>query len=405
MTDGKFIPYGRQSIDQADIEAVVRVLKSDYLTQGPAVAEFESKLADFLGVEYAIACANGTAALHLIALALGIGPGDGWITSPLTFVATANAARYVGATPVFADVDETGCLDPAAVPAAVEKARSLGLVPRVLAGVDLAGQPADWAGLMEMAEESGLSLVDDACHALGGRWRDGDDWRLLGDGKTALLTAFSFHPVKHVATGEGGAITTNDPALAEKLKILRTHGVTKADPVQTEMAQDPEGRVNPWYYEQRYLGFNYRLTDIQAVLGTSQLTKLEGFLARRRLIAKKYDQALAGLDHIKPLARRAEIEHAYHLYPVRIDFKALSRTRAQVMSRLSEMGIGTQVHYIPVHLQPDFRETLGTGPGNCPRAEAIYEELLSLPMYPALTDLEQDRVIAALIDLDSGRLC
>ncbi len=398
--DLKFIPYGRQEIEGADVEAVVKVLLSDFLTQGPAVEKFESDLAEYLGAREVVACANGTAALHLTALGLGVGPGDAWITTPLTFLATANAARYVGAVPIFADVDKAGCLDPGEVPRAVDKARSMGLTPRVLAAVDYAGHPADWAGLEQAAKEYGLILVDDACHGLGGWWLDQKgEQRFLGDGDTAKATVFSFHPVKHVATGEGGAVATNDPELARSLRLFRSHGATKENILLPELALDAEGRPNPWYYEQQVLGYNYRLTDLQAALGSSQLLRVEGFLKKRRALAARYDQALGDLDFIRPLDRRSNVAHAFHLYPVLIDFPALELTRAQVMRRLFELGIGTQVHYIPVHLQPDFRNHLGTGPGDCPRAEELYQQLLSLPMYPGLNEGDQDRVLAALEEL------
>lgn len=396
----KFIPYGRQSIDGADVEAVVQVLLSDFLTQGPAVEKFECGLAEYLGVREVVACANGTAALHLTALGLGIGPGDAWITSPLSFLATANAARYVGATPVFADIDRAGCLDPGEVAGAVERARAMGLTPKVLAGVDYAGQPADWSGLEEAAGEHGLILVDDACHGLGGWWLDKKgNKRYLGDGETAKATVFSFHPVKHLATGEGGAVTTNDPGLAKALRMLRSHGMTKENILQPELGLDQRGGPNPWYYEQKALGYNYRLTDLQAALGSSQLKRLPEFLEKRREIAEYYDEALEETELIRPLERHPNAAHAFHLYPVRIDFPGLGLSRAQVMRTLAEQGIGTQVHYIPIHLQPDYRKHLGTGPGDFPRAEALYEELLSLPMYPGLTPEEQERVIEALLDL------
>jgi len=393
----KSLPYSRQQVDEADIEAVVQVLRSDFLTQGPVVEQFEAGLARRVGAKEAVAVSSGTAALHLAALALDLGPGDAWITSPLTFLATANAPRYVGARPVFADVDETGCLDPASLPAAVERAKKDGLKPKVLAGVDYAGQPADWAALGEIAQGYGLSLVDDGCHALGGRWQNEEGrWRAIGGGKTAKLTAFSFHPVKAITTGEGGALTTDDGVLAARLRRLRSHGQTKAELVQPEMAADPGGRPNPWYYEQQELGFNYRLTDIQAALGLSQLSRLDEFLRRRRALAQVYDEFLAGNDLIRPLARRPGVEHAFHLYVVRVGFQEAGVSRAEVMDRLKRAGIKTQVHFVPIHLQPDYRKNLGTGPGDCPTAEALYQEILSLPLFPGMSDDDPERVVGAL---------
>ena len=393
----KPLPYSRQQVDEADIEAVVRVLRSDFLTQGPVVEEFEAGLAAQVGAKEAVAVSSGTAALHLAALALDLGPGDAWITSPLTFLATANAPRYVGARPVFADVDQTGCIDPTSLPAAIEQARKNGLKPKILVGVDYAGQPADWAGLGRIAQAHGLSLVDDGCHALGARWQDEEGrWRSIGGGKTAKLTAFSFHPVKAITTGEGGALTTDDEALAARLRRLRSHGTTKAEPVQPEMAADAGGRPNPWYYEQQELGLNYRLTDIQAALGLSQLSRLDEFLRHRRALAQAYDELLAGNDLIRPLARRPGVEHAFHLYVVRVGFQEAGVSRAEVMGRLKRAGIKTQVHFIPIHLQPDYRKNMGTGPGDCPTAEALYQDILSLPLFPGMNDSDPERVAKAL---------
>lgn len=369
----KSLPYSRQQVDEADIEAVVKVLRSDLLTQGPVVDRFEAALARRVGAEEAVAVSSGTAALHLSALVLGLGPGDAWITSPMTFLATANAPRYVGARPVFADVDETGCLDPASLPAAIAQALKNGLRPRVIAGVDFAGHPADWAALGQIATAHGLSLLDDGCHALGARWQDQySQWRNIGQDGTARLCAFSFHPVKAITTGEGGALTTDDPALAARLRQLRSHG------------QGLE------------LGFNYRLTDLQAALGLSQLSKLDYFLKKRRILAQVYDELLAGNDLIRPLARRSGVEHAFHLYVVRIGFQETGVSRTEVMERLNQAGIRTQVHYLPVHLQPDFRKNLGTGPGDCPAAEALYQEILSLPLFPGMSDDDPELVVGAL---------
>ena len=370
----EFIPYGRQAIDEEDLAAVRDVLTSDFLTTGPTVAAFEEAVAAKVGAGHGVAVSNGTAALHAAYHALGLGPGDEVIVPPMTFAATANAALYLGATPVFADVDpDTLLLDPAAAAAAVTPQT------RVIAGVDYAGQPCDWTRLRALADERGLALVADGCHALGAT---------LGDrsvGSLADLTVFSFHPVKHITTGEGGMVVTDREDLAAAMRIFRAHGIT-ADAA----ARDAQGT---WFYEMRDLGFNYRITDFQCALGISQLKRMDPWLARRRDLAAAYGAAFADVPGIRPLAVRDGLEHAWHLYVVRV------RERRRVFEGMRAAGIGVNVHYVPVHLHPYYRSNLGTGPGQCPVAEAAYEELLSLPMHQRLGDDQQARVVETLLDL------
>ena len=366
------IPYGRQHIDDDDIKAVAEALRSDYLTTGPRIGAFEQAVADFSDARFGVAVSNGTAALHAAMFALGIGPGDEVIVPPMTFAATANCVLYMGGTPVFADVDpDTLLIDPAKVEAAVTDRT------KAVIGVDYTGQPCDWTALGAVAKRRGLALVADGCHALGAT-QNGRKVGTLAD-----MTIYSFHPVKHVATGEGGMILTDNPALDEKLRNFRNHGIT-SDARTREQS-------GAWFYEMRELGYNYRMTDIQAALGLSQMQKLPGFLARRREIAARYDREFGGTK-VRPLAVRRDAEHAYHLYVVRIP------NRDAVYSKIREDGILAQVHYIPVHFHPYYRENLGTGEGLCPTAEAAYEEILSLPMYPDLTDDEQGFVIEKVLE-------
>lgn len=374
------IPYGRQWISEEDIAAVVEALRSDWLTQGPLVARFEEALAEACGARFAVAVANGTAALHLAALAAGFGPGDEVITSPNTFAASANCVLYAGGKPVFADIDaETYCLDPEAVRGRLSPATK-GLIP-----VHFAGQPCDMGALSAIAREHGLTVIEDAAHAIGATYQvDGETYR-VGACAHSAMTIFSFHPVKHVTTGEGGAITTNDPALYQKLVQLRTHGITR-DP---ERLTRNEG---PWYYEMQELGFNYRLTDFQCALGLQQLKRLDAFVARRRAIAAAYDQAFGPETELIVPLERAGATSAYHLYVVQ--FRTAERRK--VFERLRELGLGVNVHYIPVHLQPYYVRELGCRPGDCPQAEAYYGRAVSLPMYPGMTDEEIARVIAAV---------
>jgi perosamine synthetase len=364
-------------VDEEDIAAVVAVLRSDWLTCGPKVPAFERAVADAVRVREAVAVSSGTAALHAAMYALGVGPGDEVIVPPITFAATANCVLYRGATPVFADVEpDTLLLDPAAVE------RRITPRTRALIAVDYAGQACRYDELRDIAAHHGLALVADACHALGALYKG----RPVGS--LACLNVFSFHPVKHIATGEGGMVTTDDPDLARKLRLFRNHGIT-SDHRQREAA-------GSWFYEMVDLGYNYRMSDLQCALGISQLRKLPGWLRRRRRIARRYDEAFASLPAVCPLAVRPDVVHAYHLYVVRLGRSRASGDRGRVFAALRRAGIGVNVHYIPVHLHPFYRRRLGTGPGLCPVAEAAYEQILSLPLFPRMTDGDVEDVIGAV---------
>jgi UDP-4-amino-4,6-dideoxy-N-acetyl-beta-L-altrosamine transaminase len=395
-TELPFLPYGRHAIADDDIEAVTRVLRSDFLTTGPAVAEFEEAFARETGAAHAVACANGTAALHLAALALELGPGDHVVVPTITFLATANAVRFVGADVIFADVDpETGLMGAEELLAALAANRDKNI--RAVFPVHMAGRPANPEEVSAVARAAGLAIVEDACHALGTRYQTGDDWVSAGGCSHADMAAFSFHPVKTIASGEGGMVTTNDASLAARLTALRSHGITRdADAMQLQdQAFDASGTLNPWYYEMPEIGYNYRLSDIHAALGLSQLGKLVGFATRHRALAAVYDELLVPLaPTIVPVRNRPGTDPVQHLYQVLIDFPALDTTRATVMDALRADGIGTQVHYIPVHSQPYYRSRYGDF--NLPGAEAFYRRCLSLPFYPALTSDDAERVVDAL---------
>jgi perosamine synthetase len=370
------LPYGRHWVDDADVAAVVASLKSGWVTTGPPIARFEQAVAAQVGAARGVAVSSGTAALHAAMFAAGVGPGDEVIAPPLTFAATTNAALYLGGVPVFADVRaDTLTLDPA------EVERKLTPRTRAVVAVDYAGQPCDLDALRALTRPRGIALIEDAAHALGARYRG----RPLG--AIADLTVWSFHPVKHVTTGEGGMVTTDDAGLADRCVRFRNHGIT-TDAAQREAAGD-------WVYEMVDLGFNYRLTDLQCALGLAQLGKLEGFLARRETIAVHYHAALGGLTGLTLPAVAADVRHAWHLYPVLLDLERLSADRRTVFSALRAEGIGVNVHYIPVYWHPYYRG-LGYEKGLCPRAEAAYERLLSLPMFPAMTERDVDDVVTAM---------
>ncbi len=372
------LPYGRQTIEDADLAAVTEVLRGDWLTTGPKVAEFERAVAHFTGAAEAVAVNSGTAALHCAMAALNVGPGDEVVVPAITFAATANCVAYRGGTPVFADVDpDTLLIEPAGVEAR--------LTPRTKAviAVDYAGQPCDYDALREITGRRGLALVADACHALGATYRG----RPVGS--LADLSAFSFHPVKPITTGEGGMVTTGGAEWARRMRAFRNHGIT-TDHRQREAA-------GSWYYEMVELGFNYRLTDLQCALGLAQLPRLPAWLRRREEIAQRYHRAFAGSAAVRPLADLPERTHGRHLYVVRV-----AGDRKRVFAGLRERGVGVQVHYIPVHLHPFYRERFGTGPGLCPKAEAAYERILSLPIFPALSDADVDRVVAVVREVTEG---
>jgi perosamine synthetase len=371
------LPYGRQSIDESDIQAVVETLRSDWLTTGPKVTEFEEALAEWVGAKYAVSFSSGTAALHAAAFTAGLKSGDEAITSPMTFAATANCVLYQGATPVFADVSaDTLNLDPEQAAARVTS-RTKAILP-----VDYAGHPADLDSILKLAERHGLIVIEDACHALGAEYRG------RRAGSLAHMTVFSFHPVKHLTTGEGGMVTTDNPEFAETLRRFRNHGISSEARQRQSAGQ--------WHYEMVLLGFNYRLTDIACALGIQQLRKLEANLARRRQIAAQYTASFRSLPGVVPPSVRSEVNPAWHLYPIRLDLAKLSAGRSEVFRALRAENIGVNVHYIPVHQHPYYRDRFGYRGGEYPVAEAAYERLISLPMFHGMSDQDVEDVIAAV---------
>ena len=391
----KTLHYGSQYIDEDDINEVLSVLKSDFLSQGPAIKAFEEQMAACTGAGYCVAVSSGTAALHLAVKALDIEAGKEGITSPLTFVASSNSFIYNNLKPAFADIHEkTYCIDPAALKDKINKNTG------VIMPVHFAGQPARMRDIYETAEKQGIFIIEDAAHAIGSRFDDGS---LVGSCKYSHMTAFSFHPVKTITTGEGGAITTNDKNIYEKLLMLRNHGLTK-DPSKFKIhhskfiAEHPELH-GPWYYEMQELGFNYRMTDMQAALGKGQLRKSGDFVKRRRQIITAYNEAFKNLEWLTIPYERPGVFSAFHLYVIKIDFEGIKKTRAQVMAELKEKSINTQVHYIPVHLQPYYRDHYGFKEGDFPKAEHYYKQCLSIPLYPKMTDEDVQRVIDAVRDL------
>jgi len=371
------IPYGRQTVDEKDIEAVIEVLRSDWLTTGPKVAEFEDALARYVGAKYAVAVSSGTAALHCAMYALGIGPGQEVIVPTMTFAASVNCVVYQGGIPVFADVTaDTLLIDPQDVE------RKITPQTKAIIAVDYAGQPCDYDALREIADRHHLALVADACHSLGATYRG----RAVGS--LADLNVFSFHPVKHITTGEGGMITTDNEEYAKRLRIFRNHGI-----IYDARQREAQG---PWFYEMVDLGYNYRITDFQCALGKSQLQKLPRWLARRQEITRQYAAAFAELKGITPLVAKADVRHAYHLYVVRINQDEIGIGRGEFLQVLRSRGIGVHVHYVPVHLHPFYQNRFGTGRGLCPVAESAYEQILSLPMYPSMTDAEIRTVVHSI---------
>jgi perosamine synthetase len=385
------IPYSRQHIDEEDIKAVIEVLRSDWITQGPKIAEFEQRVAEYCSAKYAVAVSSGTAALHLACLAVGVGNGDEVITSPITFVASANCALYVGARPIFADIrPDTYCIDVEEIKKKITH-KTKAIIP-----VDFAGHPCDMDDINKIAKENGLIVIEDAAHSLGAGYR-GRKVGLLAD-----MTIFSFHPVKHITTGEGGMIVTNNKEYYEKLMLLRSHGITR----------NPDEFINrknafsltpgplpltphPWYYEMQELGFNYRITDFQCALGISQMGKLDSFIKRRREIAGAYDEAFKKANEIIIPAELPECRSSYHLYPVQI----LTPNRDAIFNSLCEKGIGVNVHYIPVHLQPHYRRAFGYEECDFPNAERYFKRCVSLPIHQMMTEKEVRYVIDSLRDM------
>jgi perosamine synthetase len=372
------LPYGTQWIDDADIEAVIQTLKSPFLTQGPKIKEFEEAVAQYVGATYAVAFANGTAALHGACYAAGIGEGDEVITTPMTFAASANCVRYCGGHVVFADID------PATYNIDVDKIRAaMTSKTKAIIPVDFTGQPVDLEDIMELARANHLVVIEDAAHSLGAEYRS----RKVG--AMADMTMFSFHPVKHVTTGEGGVITTNSEALYEKLLLFRSHGITR----NKELLEVRE--EGDWYYEMQDLGFNYRMTDIQAALGSSQLAKIDGFVARRREIAKQLTDAFEKHPAIITPFQQADRASSWHLYIIQLDLKQLTAGRKEIFDALRKENIGVNVHYLPVHYHPYYKR-LGYEKGIAPAAEALYEGMITLPLFPAMTEQDVKDVIAAV---------
>ncbi|WP_084184901.1 UDP-4-amino-4,6-dideoxy-N-acetyl-beta-L-altrosamine transaminase [Desulfonatronum thiodismutans] len=384
-TNPGYIPYGRQSISEQDVAAVCSVLRSDFLTQGPKVPAFEQAVAEYCGAKHAVAVNSATSALHIACLALGLGPEDWLWTSPITFVASANCGLYCGAKVDFVDIDpRTYNMSVSALEAKLAQAEQTGCLPKVVVPVHMCGQPCEMQAVHALSREYGFRIIEDASHAIGGRYKG----EPVGNCRYSDITVFSFHPVKIITTGEGGMALTNDQGLAEKMALLRSHGITR-DP--TRMTGESDG---PWYYQQIDLGFNYRMTDIQAALGLSQLQRLDAFVARRRELAQRYDELLPELPVVIPW-QHPDGASAWHLYVIRLRADAGPATHRQVFETMRQNGIGVNLHYIPVHTQPYYRE-FGFKSGDFPEAERYYQEAVSLPLFPAMAEEEQDRVVGAL---------
>lgn len=373
-----YLPYAQQWVDEEDIGEVVKVLKSDFLTTGPKIEEFEKRFADYVGAKYAVSISNGTAALHAACFAAGIKEGDEVITSPITFAASANCVLYQGGKPVFADINPKSYnIDIEAIERKITK-KTKAIIP-----VDFTGQVVDIDGINEIAKKYGLVVIEDAAHSLGAEYKGNKIGSLVD------MTTFSFHPVKHITTGEGGMITTNDDELYNKLKLFRTHGITR----DKEMLHNKE--EGPWFYEQLELGYNYRMTDIQAALGISQLNKINGFLKRRREIAKKYDEYLKNIDGIILPYQESFSKSAWHLYVIQLELEKFKVGRKEIFEALQAENIGVNVHYIPVYYHPYYKR-LGYEKGLCPNAERLYERIITLPLYPKMKDKDIEDVVNAL---------
>ena len=379
------IPYGRQDISEADIQAVVDVLRSDFLTQGPAIPAFEQAVSRYTGVQHAIAVNSATSALHIACLALGIGKGDLVWTSPITFVASANCALYCGAQVDFVDIDpRTYNLSTERLAEKLAQAEQAGCLPKVVIPVHLCGQPCDMAGIYALSQRYGFKIIEDASHAIGGKYKN----EPIGNCRYSDITVFSFHPVKIITTGEGGMALTNDVQLAKRMQLLRSHGITR-DAV--EMTHVPDG---PWYYQQIDPGFNYRMTDIQAALGLSQMKRLDDFVAKRHAISRRYSELLSNLPVLTPW-QHSDSYSGLHLYVIRLKLNEIHKTHRDVFEALRAAGVGVNLHYIPVYRQP-YYEQLGFKSGHCLEAERYYAEAISLPMYSGLTDAQQATVVGAI---------
>nr|WP_321483918.1 UDP-4-amino-4,6-dideoxy-N-acetyl-beta-L-altrosamine transaminase [uncultured Cohaesibacter sp.] len=379
------IPYGRQDISQADVDAVVKVLRSDFLTQGPVVPRFEEALAKKVGATYAVAVNSATSALHLAVLSLGLGKGDLLWTSPITFVASANCGRYCGADIDFVDIDPNSFnICPVALKKKLEKAKTNGRLPKIIIPVHLCGQSTLAEEIATIAWSYGVKIVEDASHAIGSRYKG----NYVGDCRYSDITVFSFHPVKIITSAEGGLATTNNAKLAQKMALLRSHGVTRDPASMTEASH------GSWYYQQVELGFNYRMTEMQAALGLSQLDRLDEFVARRNALAQRYDQLLDDLPVKVPVVHE-DCYSSFHLYVIRLELDKIARSHRDVFEHLRAKGIGVNLHYIPVHTQPYYRN-LGFKEGDFPASEGYYREAISIPLYSGLTTQDQDRVVVAL---------
>ena len=379
------IPYGRQDITQADIDAVVGVLQSDFLTQGPMVPRFEQQVAQHVGASYALAVNSATSALHIACLALGLGPGDRLWTSPVTFVASANCGLYCGAKIDFVDIDpRTYNLCPKALERKLEQAEQEGTLPKVVVPVHLCGQPCDMQAIHKLAQRYGFKVIEDASHAIGGKYQG----EFIGNGKYSDITVFSFHPVKIITTAEGGMALTNDVELANKMALLRSHGITRDPQLMTHEAD------GPWYYQQIDLGFNYRMTELQAALGISQMDRLNHYIARRHQLADRYNDLLSTLPVNIPW-QHADSYSGLHLYVITLQLEKITKTHREVFESLREQGIGVNVHYIPVHTQP-YYERMGFKPEDFPLAQDYYRQAVSIPMFQTMTDEQQDLVVAAI---------
>lgn len=376
------IYYGKQCIDEQDINAAIEVLKSDFLTQGPAIEKFEQAVAEYCGAKYAVAVTNATSALHIACMAAGLGTGDILWTSPITFTASANCGRYCGADVDFVDIDnDTYNMSVTALKEKLEKAE---VKPKVVVPVHLAGQSCDMEEIHKLAEQYGFTVIEDASHAIGADYKD----TKVGCCKYSDMVVFSFHPVKIITTGEGGMVLTNNENLYKKLTLYRSHCITREPELMTKEAD------GPWYYQQIGLGFNYRMTDVQAALGYSQLTKVDKFVARRRQLAARYNELLKDLP-VKLPCQNPETNSSWHLYLVRVDFSKVNKTKKQIFAEMKEKGVCLNLHYIPVHTQP-YYQNLGFKNGDFPVSEKYYEEVFTLPIYYSLTDEEQDYIVNAL---------